>query len=244
MIFVDPSGKYSVVIWANYPDEPKSVTKDNQKQAEVIKEQYEEKYDSECYVYNVGTAEDFVNTWNSLDDSEPIDEIQFIGHGSVGKEKNEAHYSNGFIYFGDGSRLYSSGDVNNINDVVFDNTRTVKGINDFTINDINQKNVNSIYFSACNTANLDFNTNIANAFFKKNNTQKVSGWDGGVSYTFKSYRALLSLEFWNFTVNRDDPSVNQKTFNKFKEISGNDRKPGKVVYTPTGFITNSKGGNF
>lgn len=87
MIFVDPSGKYSVVIWANYPDEPKSVTKDNQKQAEVIKEQYEEKYDSECYVYNVGTAEDFVNTWNSLDDSEPIDEIQFIGHGSVGKEK-------------------------------------------------------------------------------------------------------------------------------------------------------------
>ena len=244
LIFVDPSGKYSVVIWANYPDEPKSVTKDNKKQAEIIKEQYEKKYGSECYVYNVGTAADFVNTWNSLDDSTLIDEIQFIGHGSVGKEKNEAHYSNGYIYFGDGSRLYSSSSVNCIGDLVYDNARTIKGINDFTIDDIKQKNVNSIYFSACNTANLDFNTNIANAFFKKNNTEKVSGWDGGVSFTFKSYRALLSLEFWNFTVNKDGSSVNQKTFKKFMEESGNERKPGKVVYTNSGFYTNSNGGNF
>ncbi len=241
LIFVDPSGKYSVVIWANYPNEDKSVTKDNKKQAKIIKEQYEEKYGSECYVYEVGTAEDFVNTWNSLDDSEPIDEIQFIGHGSVGKVENEPYYSNGFIYFGDNSRLYSSSSKN-INDEVFNRARAVKGINDFTIDDINQKNVNSIYFSACNTANLDFNTNIANAFFKKNNTQKVTGWDGGVSFTFNSIRSLLTS--FNYKVNKDGPSVNQKTFNKFKEKYGSDHEPGKVVYTSTGVIRSVTGGNY
>lgn len=241
LIFVDPSGKYSVVIWANYPNEDKSVTKDNKKQAKIIKEQYEEKYGSECYVYEVGTAEDFVNTWNSLDDSEPIDEIQFIGHGSVGKVENEPYYSNGFIYFGDNSRLYSSSSKN-INDEVFNRARAVKGINDFTIDNINQKNVNSIYFSACNTANLDFNTNIANAFFKKNNTQKVTGWDGGVSFTFNSIRSLLTS--FNYKVNKDGPSVNQKTFNKFKEKYGSDHEPGKVVYTSTGVIRSVTGGNY
>lgn len=176
-----------------------------------------------------------------MDDSEPIDEIQFIGHGSVGKVENEPYYSNGFIYFGDNSRLYSSSSKN-INDEVFNRARAVKGINDFTIDNINQKNVNSIYFSACNTANLDFNTNIANAFFKKNNTQKVTGWDGGVSFTFNSIRSLLTS--FNYKVNKDGPSVNQKTFNKFKEKYGSDHEPGKVVYTSTGVIRSVTGGNY
>ena len=156
LIFVDPSGKYSVVIWANYPDEKKSVSKNNKKQAEIIAEQYEEKYGGECYVYEVGTAEDFVTAWNSLDDSEPIDAIQFIGHGTAARETDDITYGYGNIYFGDGSKLYAETYINNIAGGVHDKKRRVKGINDYTIDDVYGKNVGSIYFSACNTANQDF----------------------------------------------------------------------------------------
>ena len=156
LIFVDPSGKYSVVIWANYPDEKKSVSKNNKKQAEIIAEQYEEKYGGECYVYEVGTAEDFVTTWNSLDDSEPIDAIQFIGHGTAARETDDITYGYGNIYFGDGSKLYAETYINNIAGEVHDKKRRVKGINDYTIDNVYGKNVGSIYFSACNTANQDF----------------------------------------------------------------------------------------
>ncbi len=222
------------MLWANYPDEPKSVTKDNEKQAEVIKEQYEEKYDSECYVYKVKTAADFVNTWNSLDDSEPIDAIQFIGHGTAARELDEINYGYGNIYFGDGSKLYADSYINNIAGEIFDRTRRIKGINDYTIDDVQSKNVGCIYFSACNTANQDFTANIAEAFYNKNpQAQTVSGWDGGVTFRFHQ-RGLRSIFSGNFkwTANKDFAMDmnDQTTFKTFMDRTGNTRNPGLVTY--------------
>ena len=79
-----------------------------------FKKYIKEKYGGECYVYEVGTAEDFVTTWNSLDDSEPIDAIQFIGHGTAARETDDITYGYGNIYFGDGSKLYAETYINNI----------------------------------------------------------------------------------------------------------------------------------
>lgn len=209
----------SVVIYATYGNGNKD-TKLNKKQAKVIKEQYQEKYGGVCEIYEVRSAEDFVNTWNSLDDSYGIDAIQVISHGSVGWDGNS--YGIGNLMFGDGSNLYSS------------SFEGLTGGNK-SIDDVNSKNVNSIYFSACNTANPDFNSNIMTAFYNKNTSAKsVTGWDGGVTFRFhqRGLRSFLSGNF-QWTVNKDFSVAReeQHTFDTFMNITGNIREPGKRELT-------------
>ena len=180
--------------------------KNNKKQAEIIMEQYEEEYGGMCIAYPVSSAEEFVSTWESLDDSNGINAIQVISHGHVNNNKESADYGIGYLLFNDGTKLYSSS---------FDGLTS----GNRSIDNIYSKNVNSIYFSACNTANPDFNTNIMDAFFDKNTSAKsVTGWDGGVTFRFhqRGLRSILSGNF-QWTVNKDVPSDNQDTFNFFKD---------------------------
>ena len=72
-------------------------------------------------------------------------------------------------------------------------------------------------------ANEDFTSNIAEAFFKRNpNADTVSGWDGGVTFRFRSLREGKFRVNKDFSVDRDD----QNTFNHFMDKSGNVREPG------------------
>ncbi|MCU6720639.1 RHS repeat-associated core domain-containing protein [Porcipelethomonas ammoniilytica] len=228
LIFVDPSGKYGVVIYGSYPYE-ENATKDNEEQANIIREKYEVSY-GECYVYEVGTAEEFVNVWNSLDDSNGIDEIQVICHGTA--YRNTPDKGVGCIYFGDYSSLYSSSYTNSIGASEYDKSRRLRGLNDQNMNDVMQKNVRSIYFSACNTSNLDFKTNISEAFAQKNFGAEVTGWDGGVYF---------KRTWWKiFTANWDEPMGmnSQSTFKYFRDNSykqnAEERNPSKVSYQAYG----------
>lgn len=203
---------YSYVIYATYNKDDDSY-KDNPKQAEIIKKQYEEEYGAKCIVYSVNSAEEFVNTWNSLDDSNGINAIQVIAHGRV------TDSGNGYLDFKDGTKLFSNSGACLIN-------------GNKSIDNIQSKNVNSIYFSACNTANADFNSNIADAFFSKNTSAKsVTGWDGGVTFRFHQmgWRSFKNRDL-RLNVNEDFPSADQDTFVKWK-AADDDRKPGKVVKT-------------
>ena len=229
VIFVDPSGKYGVVIYGTYPNE-KNETKDNEEQADIIRKGYEKAY-GECYVYDVGSAEEFVDVWTSLDDSKGIDEIQFIGHGSARKYTPDKGI--GYIYFGDDSRLYSSPyDINNIASSEYSKSRSLLGCKDKTINDVMQKNVNSIYFSACNTSNLDFKTNISEAFAQKNVGTEVTGWDGGV-YFKRTWWKIFTAN-WDEPMGKDDqPTFDFFKINSYREISEN-RNPSKISFQACG----------
>lgn len=95
-----------------------------------------------------------------------------------------------------------------------------------------QKNVRSIYFSACNTSNLDFKTNISEAFAQKNIGAEVTGWDGGVYF---------KRTWWKiFTANWDEPMGmdSQSTFKYFRDNSykqnAEERNPSKVSYQAYG----------
>ncbi len=100
------------------------------------------------------------------------------------------------------------------------------------MNDVMQKNVRSIYFSACNTSNLDFKTNISEAFAQKNFGAEVTGWDGGVYF---------KRTWWKiFTANWDEPMGmdSQSTFKYFRDNSykqnAEERNPSKVSYQAYG----------
>lgn len=96
---------------------------------------------------------------------------------------------------------------------------------DRSINDIDSKSVNYLYFSACNTANSDFKVNIAQAFYDKNpNARTVVGWDGGVAFIFEGWKGLK-------TINQDFSSKNQRTFENIKDKSNNpNREPGMRTF--------------
>ena len=173
----------------------------------------------------MGTAEEFVNVWNSLDDSEVIDEIEVICHGSARKFTPDSGI--GYIYFGDDSRLYSSRyETNSLMSCKYSDSRAKK--NDKYIDSISRKNVDSIYFSACNTSNLDFKSNISEAFAKKNVGTAVTGWDGGV-YFRRTWWKIFTAN-WDEAMDLD----HQPTFNYFKKHSyknnSEDRNPSKVSY--------------
>ena len=231
VFYVDPCGNYGVVIYGTYPNESGS-TEDNKSQAEIIQAEFIEKY-GECEVYPVNTAQEFVDTWNSLDDSNGIDEIEYIGHGSVSRSGPD--YGIGYLYFGDGSRLYSSSYFSDNNGgQSFDRSRRACGLNDRTMANVHQKNVGKIYFSACNTANPDFKTNIAQEFAHKNPDSLVSGWDGGV-YFRRTYLKFFTAN-WDEAMGKDD----QPTFDYFRS-KDDKRKPGKRTYVSTDNLSGAVG---
>ena len=222
VIFIDPSGNYGVIIYGTYPNEDHS-TEDNMYQAGVIEQEFKEKY-GECQVYSVNSAQEFVDTWNSLDDSNGIDEIEFIGHGTA--DRYGLTNGIGYIYFGDGSRLFSSNFKDQSEGREFFRVRNAYGFRDQTIADVQQKNVSKIYFSACNTANPDFKINIAQAFAQKNSDSLVTGWDGGV-YFRRTFLHFFTAN-WDEAMGGDD----QHTFDFFRDPSDK-RDPGKKSYSYT-----------
>lgn len=117
-----------------------------------------------------------------------------------------------FFYISDGSKFYAKK-----NDSMSKNDRSIDDIK-------KQKSIKYLYFSACNTANIDIADNIISAFYKKNpNVRNVTGWDGGLAFVFKSSNPF-------FKENQDYPTAddNQFTFYTFRANGAyKNRKPGK-----------------
>lgn len=200
-----PSDEKSYVFYSIYENDP-AETDRNKRQAEIIQKEYSGTYGG-CEVIGVNSAQEFVDQWNKLPDS--VGAIQVISHGHVNyKNENANDYLNGYIFFSDGSKLYSS-------------SFNVMGSNDRSVDNLKTMSANKLYFSACNTANKDFKTNIAKAFYEKNNISQVTGWDGGVTFIFKSKNPF-------FKVNRDY-SV-EEGGDVFKELCKDGREPGKITY--------------
>ena len=121
-------------------------------------------------IIHVTSSKDFVDKYNALPEEDVVF-LEVICHGIVEYEnKSRIDYGVGSLSFEDGSQFYSDDD-------------TIYGEECYNMSDIYSKNITEIYFSACNSANPDLKTNIAQAFYDKNpETQKVSGWDGGVAF--------------------------------------------------------------
>jgi len=120
--------------------------------------------------------------------------------------------------------------------------------NDRSISDLIPLSMSHLYFSSCNTANLDFTVNLMTAFFNHNSgISAVTGWDGGVGFTFFSrrravqafvigtvsgggIRGVQAARAWG-NVNQDgaSPWDNQHTFRSLMDQTGNIRNPGAIT---------------
>ena len=226
------------VLWASYGT---SEDAKNLKQAGIVASQLSSLYAPQTHVVEIKSAADFVDVWNNRigRNGEAIGAVHFIGHG---------HYATvdgmtiGHIFFSDS--------------VFYAQAHNSMGPNDRSISDLRSHSMDSLYFSACNTANLDFNINIVTAFYDHNpGIAAVTGWDGGVGFTFWSNRMALGGFGYGIVtsgsslgttgaigqgiingyrqgnVNQDGPSPmdNQITFQNQMNLTGNIRKPGKIT---------------
>jgi len=220
VVFVDPSGLDSWIIVSLYEND-EAENQRNINQAEIRKAAYEEQYGTPCRIRYVNTADDFRTAWNSLGRvysnshsfrDVPIDAVEVISHGHVSMAEGSNSYLNWYIYFSDGSKLYSSS---------YEEMRS----EDRSIDDLNPKTMTQLYFSACNTANQDFKTNIVQAFYDKNpNISSVAGWDGGVAFVFSSRNPFTRTKI-------DYPSKRQPTFDTLSNMFDTKRKAGKITLT-------------
>jgi len=213
IFYIDPSGLISYVIYS-YDD--------NKKQAEVIQQQLTKKYGTATFVMNVQSAKEFVDTWNNLGyingEHFSIDAVEIITHGHVSYDKDSPKYGIGYLQF-------NGNDAKSTTYFYSQNFGSI-GENNRSIDDISAKSMDLLYFSACNTANPDFKSNIAQAFYDKNpyiNT--VTGWDGGVGFVFESRNP-----FFKTKQDYPTPDGNNGTFDTFRERGQNPnrKRQGKV----------------
>jgi len=216
--FVDPSGLESWIIVALYADDP-AENQRNKNQAEIRKEMYEAQYGTTCFIKYVSNAEQFTKDWNDIGTvygrhisrTVPIDAVEIISHGI----------------------LMPDSTVDRIGGLLLDKGTT------FSANDVSTlqtKEMDALYFSACNTANQDFDLNIATAFYDHNpGIKSVSGWDGGVVFVFTDRSNAIPIPGLRgrtgteVTVNEDRSSPSQWTFNRLIRQTGNTRQPGKIT---------------
>lgn len=118
----------------------------------------------------IASAKNFEETWNSIDESVTIDAVEIILHGSIDGPKGGGV---GFLYFeGDYSRVAAD------ESVITDAAKHVK------IGDLKTKRMDNLYFSSCNSANLDVK-NVGNAFKNVVIANEIIGWDGGSLYDYE-----------------------------------------------------------
>jgi len=205
--FVDPSGLDSYVIWASYGDSKD--TTDNERQAKIRAATYERMYRTPSHVIEVKSAADFEEAWNGMGlvgrNEVSIDVVEVISHGHYINHNDEKI---GVLLFAQSTFHAKDSDG--------------MGRNDRSINDLLQKEMRGLNFSACNTANQDFDINIATAFYENNpDIQTVTGWDGGVGFVFSSRNPF-------FKASADYPSLTQTTFYNLRQESDT-REPGKIT---------------
>ena len=138
---------------------------------------------------------------------EYIDAVEVITHGHVETRVDASDYGIGYLLFNGGKFYSKRGDY--------------MGVKDKSIDDIKPKNISYLYFSACNTANYDFNVNIVQAFYHKNPFAKtVAGWDGGVGFVFNSFFELIET-------NKDMPTSDESnpTWKLFAKAKGHPNRP-------------------
>lgn len=143
-------------------------------QAKIQKRKYEEKYPgTEVILLPVSTPEEFKKAWNSMDDnSKKIDATKIILHGSINDDIDDDDYKGaGFLYFYDE-------DENKEYRIITDETVRKNGDNDIRICELDNKKMDYLYFSSCNSANPDAQ-NTGDAFADKVEANEIVGWDGG-----------------------------------------------------------------
>ncbi len=168
--YTDPWGLISAIF----------VSYNMSEQAEVRKEFYTQKYQTESYVIQVTSAKDFVDSWNSFfnianENNIKIDAIEIISHGSIdgkiGKDQNGTAYSTGYIYFTDQqqNKLYAR-DIDNMK------------FGDYSVEDLTSVTAKELNVNSCNSANKD-TYNIVYGFMQRNNiTGATTGFDGGAKW--------------------------------------------------------------
>ena len=192
------------------------------------------------------SAQEFVNRWNALASVSSINTVYIIGHGHF-SQVGDALIGN--LWFGHTNRGYGRSHF-------YAQSHGNMRPEDRSISDLRAISMGYLYFSSCNTANLDFAVNILTAFFDHNpGIATASGWDGGVGFTFFSQRqAALGFVAGALSgpppiginiprgmrgarafghMNRDgaSPWSDYSTFAQLMRCSGNTREPGMITLT-------------
>ncbi|MBC2411628.1 hypothetical protein HGI59_08830 [Clostridium saccharobutylicum] len=162
-------------------------------QAKIEAEKYKIKYPgTEVILVPVTSPHDFEQRWNKMDDeTKVIDAVQIILHGSINDDSDGN--GAGFMYFeGEESEDGNTDTWYRIatdTSVIPDNQKE----EDILISDLNNKKMNELYFSSCNSANPDAR-NVASEFSKIVEANRITGWDGGTVYKYNDEEPEKSEE--------------------------------------------------
>ena len=175
MMYVDPLGLDSFIIYDKNADsgDGKHTMAD---EAEIRKKQLEKTWGTNVQVFGVSSAWEFKEVWNKrvgydLDGYEvSIEEVVIIAHGSITGDKDDGS-AQSYFYFEDGGGIYAKD-------------------GDYTVNDLNWKNMEWLTFSTCNSGNPDV-YNLAYAFkLRMTINQYIVAWDGGTIFDYSTGKLI------------------------------------------------------
>lgn len=212
VMFFDPSGlKNSYILYSNDSSSSEGLRLDEQ--AIDMKNKLKGLVDGDIIIHKVNSAEDFKYYWNKvMPNDEEIGQVVVISYGVVAHEPNENNYGIGTLKFYDGSSLYAGSEF-----ISSDTDDYNKGA-DISVNELKSKNIDFLYFSSCNTGNIDAKINIAKAFRNNNPQIEVIGaWDGGVAYVPK-YGKILGIAIGGYL---DKPTNNTTTVDALSDKKRN-----------------------
>ncbi|MBQ4631249.1 MAG: RHS repeat-associated core domain-containing protein, partial [Clostridia bacterium] len=170
VMFVDPCGLSSYIFYADGMGD----------QAKVRADIYTEQYGTNSYTIHVGSANEFVDSWNDnvIFPTEPIDAIEIISHGSItgdtGMNKYGSANSTGYLYFGKDKkdRLFAR-DVQNMKS------------GDYSVYKLLFAEAKELHINACNSANPD-TYNVVYGFMQRTDIlYETRGFDGGAMWSEK-----------------------------------------------------------
>ena len=168
-------------------------------EARIYEQELSKKYGTPVHLIYLNNAQEFQNAWNlqvgydENGNSVTIDEVRIILHGSASGEKDDGV---GYMMFSDGSRIAA-------NVKAIENWDTDKAVCS-----LDYKNIGVLYFSSCNSGNLDiYNTAWA---FKNCMTirEYIVAWDGGTIFDYNENRLKAggigsTQAIWEFYVERN-----------------------------------------
>ena len=173
---VDPTGLDSFIIYdenAGSGDGEHTM----EDEANIRKKQLEETWGTNVQVFGVSNAWEFKEVWNKrvgydLNGYEvSIEEVVIIAHGSITGDKDDGTAQSYFYFEDGGGGIYAK-----------------EG--DYTVNDLDWKQMEWLIFSTCNSGNPDV-YNLAYAF-KSHMTinQYIVAWDGGTIFDYSTGQLL------------------------------------------------------
>lgn len=156
---------------------------DMKAQALDQKTEYERLYgEGNVLVIGVDNANDFKEVWDSMG-------------GQNGTDKVE----NATLVFHGSSRSMAIGGVNGVSYSRIRNDRIRNLAGDVAVNQLEQKNIEHLNLSSCNTGSLDVNDNMAVSFMRNQPGIKyATGWDGTAMYLSFTDSDTLALDKDNF----------------------------------------------